>query len=255
MLFRSGTGDLAPYGGDTLGGTISTLTSATNPVGVTLATPTLFVTFATPSAGVTDIQFFMQTVFAGVGGTASCGAVPAPGQLCTPVGSSVTFLNGAGGDSSLTITAQGFARHVSDGPGFLAASPLQMVFTAQFNKPFQSVLADFNTNGSLTSSYSANFAATLTSPTTIGLYRPSTNTFFLGNSNTYGPPDLIVAGWGAPGDLPVVGDWDGNGTTTIGLYRPSTNTFYLRNSNTYGAADMTIVGWGAPGDIPVVGDW
>ena len=89
----------------------------------------------------------------------------------------------------------------------------------------------------------------------IGVYRPSTNTFYLRNSSTYGPPDLIVSGWGAPGDIPVVGDWDGNGTTTIGLYRPSANTFYLRNSNTYGPPDLIIAGWGAAGDIPVVGDW
>jgi len=90
---------------------------------------------------------------------------------------------------------------------------------------------------------------------TIGLYRPSGRTFYLRNSNTYGAPDLIITGWGAAGDLPVVGDWDGNGTTTIGVYRPSTNTFYLRNSNTYGAPDLIIAGWGAVGDLPVVGDW
>jgi len=42
----SGTGDLAPYGSDPNGGTITSLSQATNPVGVTLATPTLFITFA-----------------------------------------------------------------------------------------------------------------------------------------------------------------------------------------------------------------
>jgi len=160
----SGTGDLAVYGSDPNGGTITTLAAATNPVGVTLATPTLFMTFA-PAPGVGDISFYMQTLFAGVGGSANCGAVPAPGQTCTPIlppGQGLfpgTFLNVAGGNSSATISAQGFARHASDGPGFAAASPLQMIFTAQFNKPFQGVEADLFA-GPLTSTYSATATST-----------------------------------------------------------------------------------------------
>ncbi len=154
----SGTADLAPYGSDPNGGTITTLSQATNPVGVTLATPTLFMTFA-PAPGVGDISFYMQTVFAGVGD--GCGGVPASGQTCTPPGSSLTFLSlAAGGNSSATIAAQGFARHASDAPGFAAASPLQYIFTAQFNKSFQGVLADFNASGSITSAYSATATAT-----------------------------------------------------------------------------------------------
>ena len=90
-------------------------------------------------------------------------------------------------------------------------------------------------------------------PCTIGLYRPSGSAFILSNSNTAAQADVVVP-FGGTGDLPVVGDWDGNGSWTIGLYRPSNNTFYLRNSNTYGNADLTIP-FGAPGDIPVVGDW
>src|SRR5262249_7423906 len=92
----SGTGDLAVYGSDPNGGTITTLSQATNPVGVTLATPTLFMTFA-PAPGIGDISFYMQTVFAGVGAIGNCAAPPAAGQTCTPPGSALTFLNGAGG--------------------------------------------------------------------------------------------------------------------------------------------------------------
>lgn len=154
----SGTGDLAVYGSDPNGGTITTLSQATNPVGVTLAVPTLFMTFA-PAPGIGDISFYMQTVFAGVGD--GCGGVPAAGQTCTPPGSAVTFLNTSGSNSSATIAMQGFARHASDAPGFGAASPLQYVFTAQFNSPFQGVLADFQAAGSLTSTYSATATAQL----------------------------------------------------------------------------------------------
>lgn len=90
-------------------------------------------------------------------------------------------------------------------------------------------------------------------PETIGVYRPTNSTFYLRNSNSIGFADLVIP-YGAVGDQPLVGDWDGNGTTTIGVYRPSTSTFYLRNSNSFGFADITIT-YGAAGDTPVVGDW
>jgi hypothetical protein len=97
--------------------------------------------------------------------------------------------------------------------------------------------------------------STSTGTDTIGLFRPTGNLFFLRNTNTPGFPDISVS-FGAPGDLPLVGDWDGNGTSTIGLYRPSTSTFYLRNSNTAGFPDLTIsFGNGPGGDLPIVGDW
>jgi hypothetical protein len=105
--------------------------------------------------------------------------------------------------------------------------------------------------------------------TTIGLYRPAgsplnqttTAQWLLRNSNAAGNPDISFF-YGGPGDLPVVGDWDGNGTTTIGLFRPagspSNNTtedqWLLRNSNSTGNADLSF-SYGGPGDQPVVGDW
>jgi len=91
--------------------------------------------------------------------------------------------------------------------------------------------------------------------TTIGFFRPSDNLFFLRNSNTFGQPDGITS-FGAPGDIPIVGDWDGNGTVTMGLYRPSISTFFLRNSNTFGPPDIIVsFGDGPGGDLPLVGDW
>jgi hypothetical protein len=60
--------------------------------------------------------------------------------------------------------------------------------------------------------------------------------------------------YGNPGDLPISGDWDGNGTSTPGLYRQSDGFFYARNSNTQGIADAECFA-GDPADVPVVGDW
>ena len=54
------------------------------------------------------------------------------------------------------------------------------------------------------------------------------------------------------GDIPVVGDWDGDGDQTIGVFRDG--VWLLRNQNNEGGVDLTIP-WGAPGDLPVVGDW
>jgi peptidoglycan/xylan/chitin deacetylase (PgdA/CDA1 family) len=58
--------------------------------------------------------------------------------------------------------------------------------------------------------------------------------------------------FGADGDMPVSGDWDGNGTNTAGAVRG--RTWLLRNTNTTGPADITF-SYGSAGDVPVVGDW
>jgi hypothetical protein len=75
--------------------------------------------------------------------------------------------------------------------------------------------------------------------------------FFLRNSNSAGSADSELS-YGDPGDTPVRGDWDGNGTDTIGIYRNA--QFFLRNSNSSGIADLAFP-YGEPGDIPLVGDW
>jgi hypothetical protein len=58
--------------------------------------------------------------------------------------------------------------------------------------------------------------------------------------------------YGDPGDIHVLGDWDGDGTATPGVFRDG--VWYLRNSLFSGVADV-VFQFGDPGDIPVVGDW
>jgi thermitase len=87
------------------------------------------------------------------------------------------------------------------------------------------------------------------STSSIGVFR--NGLWYLRNSNTDGIADLAFT-YGQPGDIPVVGDWDGNGIDNVGVYRNS--VFYLRNSNTNGIADMAFT-YGQSGDIPVTGDW
>jgi hypothetical protein len=61
--------------------------------------------------------------------------------------------------------------------------------------------------------------------------------------------------FGRAGDLPVVGDWDGDGTQTVGVVRPSraagTNRLLLRNSR----GPVVSFTYGRYGDRVLVGDW
>jgi len=60
--------------------------------------------------------------------------------------------------------------------------------------------------------------------------------------------------FGDPGDVPFMGDWNGDGVATPGLYRQSDGYVYLRDSNTQGIADTEFF-FGDPGDVPLVGDF
>jgi hypothetical protein len=90
---------------------------------------------------------------------------------------------------------------------------------------------------------------------TVATCDPGTATWYLRNTNSAGFPDVAPFRYGAPGWLPVVGDWDRDGIATVGVFDPSTATWYLRNTNSAGAPDVTPFQFGAPGWVPVVGDW
>ncbi len=68
--------------------------------------------------------------------------------------------------------------------------------------------------------------------------------------------DLIdhVFRFGTGGDVPVVGDWNGDGVATIGVFRDG---IWRLDNNGDGqwSPEETIAQFGQPGDIPVVGDW
>jgi len=60
--------------------------------------------------------------------------------------------------------------------------------------------------------------------------------------------------YGNPGDVPFMGDWDGDGVDTPGLYRRSDGYVLLRNSNTQGIAETRFF-FGNPADFPLAGDF
>ena len=81
-------------------------------------------------------------------------------------------------------------------------------------------------------------------------YRSGSHNYFR-NSLNGGSPTSTIA-FGNPGDVPLWGDWNGDGTPTIGVYRPSNRTFYLSNDNKTAAITVTI---GNVGDRPASGDF
>jgi hypothetical protein len=98
--------------------------------------------------------------------------------------------------------------------------------------------------------------------TKIGVYRKSTGTWHLDINGTgaWDPScsTILCIAWGSdPADLPVVGDWTGDGKTKIGVYR--SGSWYLDTSGN-GAwngctTDKCMSFGGDPTDQPVVGDW
>ncbi len=89
------------------------------------------------------------------------------------------------------------------------------------------------------SAATASTSMTVSGGATISVFRPSTGTWYVRGG--------AATGWGGSGDIPVPGDYDGNGTSDIAVFRPSTGTWYVRGG--------TTAPYGATGDIPVPGDY
>ena len=93
---------------------------------------------------------------------------------------------------------------------------------------------------------------------TISVYRPATNEFFIinelgENGGGLGSADFSFT-FGDDGDIPIAGDWDGDGVDGIGVYRPTTGEFFWRNALSSGPADGSEF-FGNIGDSPIAGDW
>ncbi|MFE2548119.1 hypothetical protein ACFXGI_06155 [Streptomyces sp. NPDC059355] len=120
---------------------------------------------------------------------------------------------------------------------------------------------NYNTDGDLNagslsshpmSSYSAlryKKIADSAGPSRAGVYRPGESVFYVSGADG----GLAgYSGFGVAGDLPLTGDWNGDGKDTFGVYRPSDQTFYATNDN---SSVSMLSTFGNPGDVPLAGDW
>lgn len=93
-------------------------------------------------------------------------------------------------------------------------------------------------------------------PDTLGVFNPSTHTFFLRNSNDSGVSD--VAPFNLPDGanaIPVSGDWNGDGVDSVGVYNSDTGEFKLINENAGGVTVEIVFNFAIPGLLPIAGDW
>ncbi len=93
----------------------------------------------------------------------------------------------------------------------------------------------------------------------IGVLRSGTGEWFIdrnGNRQWDGcTTDGCYVGFGAPGDLPVAGDWTGSGFAKIGVFR--NGQWYLDNGNGKwdGCGTELCLSFGQALDLPVAGHW
>lgn len=91
-------------------------------------------------------------------------------------------------------------------------------------------------------------AGCLTNPkASLVVWRPSNGVWYTMQNNNGGT--VITPQWGLPGDVPLAGDWDGDGKQDLAVWRPSNGYFYIVPSGTPGAPIQKQFGFS--GDVPL----
>ena len=81
------------------------------------------------------------------------------------------------------------------------------------------------------------------------VWRRATGEYFVRFS---GSNEVLSVQWGFPGDVPIVGDYDGDRIPDLAVFRPSTAYWYILSSiNLYSRSHPLTVQFGLPGDTPL----
>src|SRR5258708_3743873 len=81
-------------------------------------------------------------------------------------------------------------------------------------------------------------------------YRPSTGVWWI----LYSSGGYTSIQWGVSTDVPVQGDFDGDGKSDFAVFRPSSGTWYILSSLS-GYTTYTAQNWGLWSDQPVPADY
>ena len=148
--------------------------------------------------------------------------------------------------------------------GWGNAPPRSYRFASAGNKTLYAWAKD--AAGNVSASRAASVTITLSGPTIepviLGIYRGG-SWYWDNNGNEIwdgcGVDTCLESSFGGyPEDIPVVGDWTGDGIRKIGVYRKGSWYLDLNGNGVWDGCgvDACIASFGGlPGDIPVVGDW
>lgn len=93
--------------------------------------------------------------------------------------------------------------------------------------------------------------ATSVPPADLAIWRPSTGQWWTmaGASSRQ-----VTVSWGVEGDIPAIGDYDGDGKTDFCVFRPQEGVWYLINSAS-GDSTTSYISFGGAGDVPAQADF
>ena len=144
---------------------------------------------------------------------------------------------------------------------FSGANEIRINFTQDNVVPDGNIVSDgINSLTAATQDGSIVFGGQAIAADRIGLFRTSNNFFYLdvdGNARIESGGEDRVAVMGANGDIPFVGDWNGDGVDELGLRRTGVYSRFFLDTNgddRITAADRQFF-MGATTDIALKGDW
>lgn len=158
--------------------------------------------------------------------------------------SSSSYLGGAGNDTGNGIAVKGAFIYIS---GKTASNNL--LTTAPL--PFLPLKATSNASAANPDGFVAKILDSRKE--TIGTFNPTNTTFGLRNTLTSGGANLTID-FGAADNVPVAGDFNGDGVDTFSLFK--NGIWQIFNINVLNGYPAPIISnFGLAGDLPVTGDW